>query len=66
MDALGAARYQQVLNAQPQSRQSQLHLIGAQAQRLIDPVTWGQAIGRGTPSDNSRLITTVTPPLAQK
>lgn len=46
--ALGAVGYLQVLEAQKQSRQTQINLIAARAQRLHDSVGFYQALGGST------------------
>lgn len=53
---LGAASHLQVLIAQQQSRQIQLSVIAAQAQRLIDTVVLYQAISSGASPGNPSLI----------
>lgn len=63
--ALGAASHLQVLIAQQQSRQIQLSVIAAQAQRLIDTVTLYQAIGSGASPDDAHLATAVNPPSSE-
>lgn len=45
--ALGAASYFELLLAQQQSQQTQIDLIGAQAQRLADGAAFYQAMGGG-------------------
>ena len=52
---LGAASYVQLLIAQQQAQQTQIDLIEAQAQRLIDSAALYQALGSGRSSDGEAL-----------
>jgi len=52
---MGAASYVQLLIAQQQSQQTQIDLIAAQAQRLVDSAALYQAMGGGRPSDGKAI-----------
>jgi NodT family efflux transporter outer membrane factor (OMF) lipoprotein len=54
---LGAVSYVQLLIAQQQAQQTQIDLIAAQTQRLIDSAALFQAMGGGRSSDGDALAT---------